>query len=118
MAKQLDREDERPEFLYRLTPNEESRLRKALPKGLPDLGRLETALRPPFGWGASPWGGVVLAVLFLPWLAFIPYAVAKNPPAGPDAEGERIAARAIMIVSGVVGAGSLAMAAFLFLLPW
>jgi hypothetical protein len=118
MAKRRDREDELPEFLYRLSPKEEGQLRKAMPKGLPDLGRLETALRPPFGWGASPWAWVILSLLFLPWLAIIPIALANNPPAGPDAEGERTAARIILVVSGVVGLGSLAFAGFLFCLPW
>jgi hypothetical protein len=118
MAKHLDRDDECPDFLYRLTPKEEKEVRAALPKGLPDLGRMEAVLAPPFAWGNSPWAWVLVAALFLPWVVLIPVLVERNPPKGEDAEREQMSARGIMIASGGVGAASLAVAGFLALRPW
>ncbi len=80
---------------------------------------MEAVLAPPFAWGNSPWAWVLVAALFLPWVVLIPVFVDRNPPkVGEDAERERMFARGIMIAAGVVGVGSLAVAAFLFLRPW
>src|SRR5262245_34996901 len=118
MAKKADRDDDLPDFLFQISEEQEEAIRDSLPDDVPDLGRMEMALRPPLSYGYSPWVWLLVAALFLVWVAVIPMVLANQPPQGPDAASERRAANIALIACAVLGGSSLLVALFLMTRPW
>jgi hypothetical protein len=92
MAKRTGRDDELPDLLYKLTPDEEARITRSLGESANGLGRPETVLSPPLDFlGSSPAVTGVVALMMLVGVVAIPILMKRLDPKQPDYDSELLA---------------------------